>query len=234
LSSFATVREASARTLGWRHHDVQIVGGIVLHAGQIAEMRTGEGKTLTATLAAYLNALPAAGVHVMAASGYLAARDAGRMRPLYQFLGLSTGLITARPATEYASQRAGDAADVTYGAWDHFAHDYLRDHLAWNPDEVVQRGRPFCIVDDADLILIDKHSVPVVIAAETRTLARVPVWDYLTRYQQLAGMAVAYHCTLTPLPAPALMGSVRASRRCGNDQAMTRGHTAPDLESSGP
>jgi preprotein translocase subunit SecA len=160
--AFAAVREAAARALGQRHHDVQIMGGAVLHLGKIAEMRTGEGKTLTATLPGYLNALPGAGVHLLTANDYLARRDAEWMGPAYQFLGLRAGLLQpAQTPEESAVRKAEYGADVTYGPWEEFGYDYLRDNLAWDPWELVQRGHHFAIVDEADLILIDNADTPL-------------------------------------------------------------------------
>jgi preprotein translocase subunit SecA len=186
--AFAAVREAAVRVLGWRPLDGQLIGGTVLHAGKIAEMRAAEGKTLTVVLAAYLNALPGDGVHVLTADGYLAARDAGRMGALYRFLGLSIGLLGAAPTAD--EQRAAYAADVTYGAWDYYAYDYLRENLAQEPEHIVQRGHRLAIADDADLILLDRYALqPRICSAEQATLAEVRMCDYLGQYQRLAGLA---------------------------------------------
>lgn len=154
--AFATVREAAERALGQRPWDTQVMGGAVLHRGQIAETLTGEGKTLTATLPAYLHALAGQGVHVMTANDHLADRDAHWMRPVYEFLGLTAGLIQDLPKREIQSQRAAYTADVTYGTAEDFVFDYLRDNSAWGPDEIVQRGQHSAIIDEADLILIDQ------------------------------------------------------------------------------
>lgn len=159
--AFATVREAARRTLGQRHHDAQIMGGAVLHLGKIAEMRTGEGKTLTATLPAYLAALSGQGVHVMTANDYLASRDRDWMAPVFEFLGLTAGLLPIEQNPARADQLAAYTADVTYGPWEQFGYDFLRDNLALAPAECVQRGRPLAIVDEADLILIDGMRVPL-------------------------------------------------------------------------
>jgi preprotein translocase subunit SecA len=160
--AFAAVREAAVRTLGQRHFDVQVMGGAVLHMGKIAEMKTGEGKTLTATLPAYLNALPGTGVHVMTANDYLASRDAGWMGPVYRFLGLEAGLIDA--GAEPAARRVEYAADVTYSSREQFGYDYLRDNMAWDLEERVQRGQLFALVDEADLILLDEMRTPLLIS----------------------------------------------------------------------
>jgi preprotein translocase subunit SecA len=154
--AFAAVREAAVRTLGQRPFDVQIIGGAVLHLGKLAEMRTGEGKTLTATLPAYLSALAGHGVHVMTANDYLARRDAEWMGPVYRFLGLTTGLIRAEPRPAPAQRRQQYLADVTYGDAHEFGYDYLRDNMAWERAGQVQRKRHFALVDEADLILIDE------------------------------------------------------------------------------
>jgi len=154
--AFATVREAARRAIGLRHHDVQIMGGAVLHLGKIAEMRTGEGKTLTATLPAYLGALTGRNVHVLTANDYLADRDHAWMQPVYEFLGLSAGLLRPAGNPDRAVRRLAYAADVTYGAWGEYCYDFLRDNLAWNADGRVQRGLELAIVDEADLILLDE------------------------------------------------------------------------------
>ncbi len=161
--AFATVREAARRAIGLRHHDVQVMGGAVLHLGMIAEMRTGEGKTLTVTLPAYLAAVSGQPVHVMTANDYLTGRDRDWMQPVYQLLGMSAGLLDTAPKPDPASRRGEYAADVVYGQWDQFGCDLIRDNLAWHPGEQVQRGLGLAIVDEADLILIDqmRHSALV-------------------------------------------------------------------------
>ncbi|HVM32481.1 MAG TPA: DEAD/DEAH box helicase, partial [bacterium] len=164
--AFAVVREASKRTLGMRHFDVQLIGGMVLHQGKIAEMRTGEGKTLVATLAAYLNALPGKGVHVITVNDYLARRDSRWMGPLYEFLGLSTGVIVSGgQSTE--EKRAAYAADITYGTNNEYGFDYLRDNMAFSVADRVQRGTHFAIVDEVDSILIDEARTPLIISGPT-------------------------------------------------------------------
>ncbi len=159
---FATVREAARRTLGMRHFDVQVMGGAALHLGNIAEMHTGEGKTLSATLPAYLNALTGKGVHLVTVNDYLAARDARWMGRAYRFLGLSVGVIKAEMSP--AERRAAYACDITYGTNNEFGFDYLRDNMAWTKDELVQRGHHFAIVDEADSILIDEARTPLIIS----------------------------------------------------------------------
>ncbi|MGM0449215.1 MAG: preprotein translocase subunit SecA [Pseudomonadota bacterium] len=167
--AFAVVREASERVLGLRHFDVQLIGGITLHEGHIAEMRTGEGKTLVATLPIYLNALSGKGVHLVTVNDYLARRDAAWMGQLYNFLGLSVGVVMAGQATE--DKRAAYASDVIYGTNNEFGFDYLRDNMAFSLDDKVQRELHFAIVDEVDSILIDEARTPLIIsgAAESDT-----------------------------------------------------------------
>jgi preprotein translocase subunit SecA len=166
--AFAVVREASRRTLGMRHFDVQIVGGIVLHRGNIAEMKTGEGKTLVATLPVYLNTLAGDGVHVVTVNDYLAKRDSEWMGRIYRFLGLKVGLIQS--GMDPAARKPAYTADVTYGTNSEFGFDYLRDNMVTRPELRVQRGHPFAIVDEVDSILIDEARTPLIISgAGTRS-----------------------------------------------------------------
>ncbi|MCG8489345.1 MAG: preprotein translocase subunit SecA, partial [Chromatiales bacterium] len=188
--AFAVVREAGRRTMQMRHFDVQMIGGMVLHQGKIAEMRTGEGKTLVATLAAYLNALPAKGVHVVTVNDYLARRDAAWMGRIYHFLGLSTGVINSSGGAgpdsssylydpEYDGAKGGYlhlrpvsrqeayAADITYGTNNEYGFDYLRDNMAFSSDQRVQRPPFFAIVDEVDSILIDEARTPLIISGPT-------------------------------------------------------------------
>jgi preprotein translocase subunit SecA len=160
--AFATAREAASRSVGMRPFDVQLIGGMVLHEGKIAEMRTGEGKTLVATLPVYLNALAGKGVHVVTVNEYLAQRDAEWMGPVYRLLGLSVGVITS--GQPQAEKRAAYACDVTYGTNNEFGFDYLRDNLAARLEDRVQRGQPFAIVDEVDSILIDEARTPLIIS----------------------------------------------------------------------
>jgi preprotein translocase subunit SecA len=160
--AFAAVREASVRTKGMRHFDVQLIGGITLHEGRIAEMRTGEGKTLVATLAAYLNALPGAGVHVVTVNDYLARRDATWMGPIYNALGLSVGVVQSRQPS--AEKREAYKADITYGTNNEFGFDYLRDNMAFTLADQYQRGLAYAIVDEVDSILIDEARTPLIIS----------------------------------------------------------------------
>ncbi|MEN8259313.1 MAG: preprotein translocase subunit SecA [Pseudomonadota bacterium] len=163
--AFAAVREASRRALGMRHFDVQLIGGMVLHEGKIAEMKTGEGKTLVATLAAYLNALPGEGVHVVTVNDYLASRDAAWMGKVYDFLGMSTGVIVSDLTAD--DRRAAYAADITYGTNNEFGFDYLRDNMAVSLSQKVQRKLHYAIVDEVDSILIDEARTPLIISGPT-------------------------------------------------------------------
>ncbi len=173
--AFAVCREAAKRSLGMRHFDVQLVGGMVLHNGKIAEMRTGEGKTLTATLPVYLNALAGKGVHVVTVNDYLAARDADWMGKVYQFLGMSVGVILSQQETE--AKRIAYAADITYGTNNEFGFDYLRDNMEHAPDDRRQRGQFYAIVDEVDSILIDEARTPLIISGQAE--------DHTELYQRL-------------------------------------------------
>jgi preprotein translocase subunit SecA len=160
--AFAAVREAARRTLGLRHYDVQLIGGMVLHFGKIAEMRTGEGKTLVATLPVYLNAIAGQGVHVVTVNDYLAKRDAAWMGPVYRALGMSVGVVV--PGMRPEDKRAAYAADITYGTNNEYGFDYLRDNMALSTAERYQRGQFFAIVDEVDSILIDEARTPLIIS----------------------------------------------------------------------
>lgn len=165
--AFATVREAARRTLGQRHFDVQMIGGLVLHQGGIAEMKTGEGKTLVATLAVYLNALSGKGVHVVTVNDYLASRDAGWMGQIYEFLGLTVGCIVS--GLDDGERRKAYQCDVTYGTNNEFGFDYLRDNLKFSLEDMVQRDHHFAIVDEVDSILIDEARTPLIISGPAET-----------------------------------------------------------------
>src|SRR5689334_14832684 len=167
--SFALTREAARRTLEQRHFDVQLIGGMVLHDGSIAEMKTGEGKTLTATLPAVLNALAGKGVHVVTVNDYLARRDAEWMRPVYEMLGLTVGVIQAGEQDE--AKHAAYAADITYGTNSEFGFDYLRDNLAISVEDKYQRGHGYAIVDEVDNILIDEARTPLIISGQPEQAA---------------------------------------------------------------
>ena len=162
VPAFATVREAAKRTLGQRHFDVQLIGGMVLHEGDIAEMKTGEGKTLVATLAVYLNALAGKGVHVVTVNDYLARRDSGWMGQIYGFLGLSTGVIVH--GLDDVERKAAYACDITYGTNNEYGFDYLRDNMKYRLEDMVQRGHYYAIVDEVDSILIDEARTPLIIS----------------------------------------------------------------------
>ncbi|MCU1658824.1 MAG: protein translocase subunit secA, partial [Pseudonocardiales bacterium] len=160
--AFAVVREAARRTLGQFHYKVQLMGGAAMHLGNIAEMKTGEGKTLVSTLPAYLNALAGDGVHVVTTNDYLASRDADWMGRVHRFLGLSVGKILNDLPPE--KRRAAYACDITYGTNNEFGFDYLRDNMAWSLDDLVQRGHNYAIVDEVDSILIDEARTPLIIS----------------------------------------------------------------------
>ena len=182
--AFAAVREASSRVFRMRHFDVQLIGGMMLHDGKIAEMKTGEGKTLMATLAAYLNALPGRGVHVVTVNDYLAKRDSEWMGRLYSFLGLTTGVIVSQ--MEQAARRDAYTADITYGTNNEFGFDYLRDNMAFSLEQKVQRDLSFAIVDEVDSILIDEARTPLIISGPTEESTEIyikanAVIPYLTR-----------------------------------------------------
>ncbi|MDP1941222.1 MAG: preprotein translocase subunit SecA, partial [Gallionella sp.] len=171
--AFAVVREASVRVLGMRHYDVQLIGGMVLHYGKIAEMRTGEGKTLMATLPVYLNAISGLGVHVVTVNDYLAARDAGWMGRLYKFLGMSIGVIVSQMPSD--EKQAAYAADIVYGTNNEFGFDYLRDNMASQIGERFQRKLNYAIVDEVDSILIDEARTPLIISGQAEGDAGVYV-----------------------------------------------------------
>src|SRR3990170_1296435 len=160
--AFAAVREASVRTLGLRHFDVQLMGGAALHLGNIAEMKTGEGKTLVATTAAYLNAIAGKGVHVITVNDFLASYQSELMGRVFRALGMTTGVILSGQTP--AERKEQYAADITYGTNNEFGFDYLRDNMAWQAQDMVQRGHFFAIVDEVDSILIDEARTPLIIS----------------------------------------------------------------------
>src|SRR5262252_7397646 len=162
--AFAVVREAGRRTLNMRHFDVQLIGGMVLHRGKIAEMKTGEGKTLVATLPAYLNALAGTGVHVVTVNDYLASRDAAWMGNIYSFLGLTVGINLSQ--MDHDSKQVAYAADITYGTNNEFGFDYLRDNMVYQSGDRVQRKLTYAIVDEVDSILIDEARTPLIISGQ--------------------------------------------------------------------
>jgi preprotein translocase subunit SecA len=182
--AFAVAREAGRRTLGMRHFDVQLIGGMALHEGKIAEMRTGEGKTLVATLPAYLNALTGAPVHMVTVNDYLAGRDAQWMGPLYEFLGLRVGVI--RSGQSQQEKRDAYTADVIYGTNNEFGFDYLRDNMAFSLEEKLQGSLSFAIVDEVDSILIDEARTPLIISGAAAGQLRA-----LQAHQQAGAAAAA-------------------------------------------
>ena len=185
--AFAVVREASRRTLGLRHFDVQLIGGMVLNDGKISEMRTGEGKTLVATLAVYLNALPGEGVHVVTVNEYLASRDAEWMSPIYHFLGMTVGVVRAGQSAE--EKRAAYAADITYSTNNELGFDYLRDNLAFRLEDRMQRTLAYAIVDEVDSILIDEARTPLIISgpAEESTELYLKINELVPKLEAQAG-----------------------------------------------
>jgi preprotein translocase subunit SecA len=172
VEAFAVVREASRRTIGQRHFDVQLMGGMALHFGWIAEMKTGEGKTLVSTLASYLNALEGNGVHIVTVNDYLAQRDSAWMGRIFRFLGLEVGLVVSG-TNDFDQKRAAYAADITYGTNTEFGFDYLRDNMAVNREQMVQRGFSFAIVDEVDSILIDEARTPLIISGPSENSTRL-------------------------------------------------------------
>src|SRR5918912_2454275 len=186
FEAYAAVREAAKRALGQNIFDVQAMGGIVLHEGDIAEMKTGEGKTLVATQPLYLNALEGNGVHLVTVNDYLAKRDAGWMGPVYEKLGMRAGYIENMMA--FAERKEAYDADITYGTNSEFGFDYLRDNMAVSLDGVVQRGHTYGIVDEVDSILIDEARTPLIISGEPETAAQI-YYDFARIAKQLRGHA---------------------------------------------
>ncbi|MFM2163440.1 MAG: hypothetical protein RLZZ383_2952, partial [Pseudomonadota bacterium] len=185
FEAFATVRETSRRVMGMRHYDCQLIGGMVIHGGKIAEMRTGEGKTLVGTSPVYLNALAGKGVHVVTVNDYLAERDANWMRPIYERLGMSVGTVLSgdRGLGSTERKRAAYAADITYGTNNEFGFDYLRDNMAWSKNEMVQRGHHFAVVDEVDSILIDEARTPLIISGPADNAT-----TWYAEFARIAGM----------------------------------------------
>jgi preprotein translocase subunit SecA len=185
FEAYAAVREAAKRALGQRHFDVQAMGAIVLHEGDIAEMKTGEGKTLVATMPLYLNALPGTGVHLVTVNDYLAKRDAGWMGPVYEKLGMRAGFI--QNLMPFAERRVAYEADITYGTNSEFGFDYLRDNMAVSKDGLVQRSHAYAIVDEVDSILIDEARTPLIISGEPEVAAQI-YYDFARVARQLEGV----------------------------------------------
>src|SRR3954449_5461471 len=182
--TFAIVREVGKRTMGMRHFDVQLIGGMVLHGGNIAEMKTGEGKTLTATLAVVLNSLPGKGVHVVTVNDYLARRDAEWMSPIYEALGVRVAAI--QEDDDHDTRQEKYACDVTYGTNSEFGFDYLRDNMAAAKEHCVQRGHNFAIVDEVDNILIDEARTPLIISGAPEQAAQI-YYQFARLARQLKG-----------------------------------------------
>ncbi len=206
--AFAAVREAAKRTIGLRHFDVQLIGGISLHQGKISEMRTGEGKTLVATLPVYLNALPGKGSHVVTVNEYLAGRDAEWMGPVYRFLGMTVGVIKAGQSQE--EKRAAYACDITYGTNNEYGFDYLRDNLAFRLEDRVQRTLEFAIVDEVDSILIDEARTPLIISG--------PAEESTELYLKINALVPQLTRALSEEPTEAglLVGAIERSRLRGD------------------
>ena len=202
--AFAVVREAGKRALQMRHFDVQLIGGMVLHHGKIAEMRTGEGKTLVATLPAYLNALSGKGVHVVTVNDYLAQRDAEWMGRIYRFLGLTVGVNLSQ--MEHDDKQAAYAADITYGTNNEFGFDYLRDNMVFHAAERVQRGLNYAIVDEVDSILIDEARTPLIISGQAEDNIEI-----VLPHEQAGAEA---HAPGGREGRPATTGSTRRRTRC--------------------
>src|SRR5258708_3971057 len=197
--AFAVVREAGWRAVHMRHFDVQLIGGMVLHSGKISEMKTGEGKTLVATLACYLNALAGRGVHVVTVNDYLAKRDAEWMGKIYEFLGLTVGVIVHDLSDD--ERRAAYGADITYGTNNEFGFDYLRDNMKFDIKDCVQRGHYYAIVDEVDSILIDEARTPLIISVPTdhttdnnaRVLNVIPQLALVKEIESLDGKPLTSH-----------------------------------------
>ena len=173
IEAFAVVREASKRAIGLRPFDVQLIGGMVLHDGNISEMRTGEGKTLVATLPAYLNGLSGLGVHIVTVNEYLAQRDADWMRPIFELLGFTVGVIKSGQSAE--EKKRGYESDITYGTNNEFGFDYLRDNMAFRLDQKMQRDLNFAVVDEVDSILIDEARTPLIISGAAEDSSKLYV-----------------------------------------------------------
>ena len=201
--AFATVREASRRVLGQRHYDVQLVGGMVLHKGGIAEMRTGEGKTLVATLPVYLNALSGKGVHLVTVNDYLAQRDSEWMGQIYRFLGLKVGVIVHGLTQNERTEAYG--SDITYGTNNEFGFDYLRDNLVYDRREMVQRGHHFAIVDEVDSILIDEARTPLIISGPTEA------WVWFSGWISTPSLASMAWCRPSDRRRPCIIRPVNSS-----------------------
>jgi preprotein translocase subunit SecA len=189
FEAFAAVREAAKRSLGMRHFDVQVMGAIVLHEGDIAEMKTGEGKTLVATMPLYLNALAGTGVHLVTVNDYLAKRDAEWMGPVYEQLGMRAGFL--RNMMPFSERKDAYAADITYGTNSEFGFDYLRDNMATALEGTVQRSREYAIVDEVDSILVDEARTPLIISGEPESAAKT-YYDFARLVRGLTGVQTKF------------------------------------------
>ncbi len=229
--AFAAVREAGKRTIGKRHFDVQIMGGAALHMGNVAEMRTGEGKTLVATLPSYLNALSGKGVHVITVNDYLAEYQSELMGRVHRFLGLETGCILSSMTPE--QRRVEYAKDITYGTNNEFGFDYLRDNMAWSTDELVQRGHNFCIVDEVDSILIDEARTPLIISGRpTRRPSGTPSSPASPSAWSAASWSPAAATTRSTRRRRPSASSSAASTRSRTTSASTTSTSRPTPRSS--
>ena len=208
--AFAAVREAARRAIGQRHFDVQVMGAIVLHEGDIAEMKTGEGKTLTSTMPAYLNSLEGNGVHMVTVNDYLAKRDSEWMGGIYRFLGLRVGLIQASMSPQ--ERLPAYAADVTYGTNNEFGFDYLRDNMAMRLEDMVQRGHNYAIVDEVDSILIDEARTPLIISGMVADSAK---WYVTLQWYESARSAngIMFWMKPTFMPRTSQTGFVHSASR---------------------
>ena len=228
--AFALTREAARRTIGQRHYDVQLIGGMVLHDGAIAEMKTGEGKTLTATLAVFLNTLAGESVHLVTVNDYLARRDAEWMKPIYDALGVSVAAI--QEGDDHATRQEKYAGDVTYGTNSEFGFDYLRDNMAAALEHCVQRGHHFAIVDEVDNILIDEARTPLIISGAPEQAAQT-YYTFARLAKQMEGVPGQGQAALDGRVEGHLRGRVRLRvRREAQDRLADRARRANGPRSS--
>ena len=226
VPAFATVREAAKRVIGQRHYDVQMIGGMVLHEGKISEMKTGEGKTLVATLAVYLNALPAKGVHVVTVNDYLAKRDAEWMAQIYGFLGLTTGIIVHGLSDD--ERKAAYACDVTYGTNNELGFDYLRDNMKYEFAQMVQRGHAYAIVDEVDSILIDEARTPLIISGPLDD--RSELYNTIDRFVPGLVAKVDYEVDEKQRTSSFTEGGMEKIERALRDAGLLKGDNLYDVE----
>ena len=222
VEAFAVVREAASRVIGQRHFDVQLMGGAALHFGWVAEMKTGEGKTLVSTLPAYLNGLTGKGVHLITVNDYLARRDAEWMGQIHRWLGLEVGLVIPGYREQPELKRADYACDITYGTNNEFGFDYLRDNMATSLSDKVQRGHNYAIVDEVDSILIDEARTPLIISRAGRR-RRQALLQVRQRGPLADGATRTTRSTRRSAPSPrSRPASRRSSRRSGSTTSTTR------------